>query len=104
MLSKEEGIRLLQATEQKNPEYTIHTPYMMHYYIEALYQCGLKEKAMEEIRRFWGAIADAGFDCCPEIFNPSNHLESPYLAPEINSACHAWSCTPAYWIHRYCSE
>ncbi len=104
MLSKEEGIRLLQATEQKNPEYTIHTPYMMHYYIAALYQCGLKEKAMEEIRRFWGAIADAGFDCCPEIFNPSNHLESPYLAPEINSACHAWSCTPAYWIHRYCSE
>ena len=70
----------------------------MHYYIDALYSCGLAEEALEFIKGYWGKIADAGFDCCPVIFNPENELESPYKAPEINSACHAWSCTPAYWI------
>ena len=52
----------------------------------------------------WGKILDAGFDCCPECFNEKNDFESPYKAPEINSACHAWSCTPAYWIYKFIKE
>lgn len=101
VLTKAEAVALLEKTENINPEYIMHTPYMMHYYLEALYECGLKEKAISFIKDYWGKIADYGFDCCPEIFNPQNHMESPYNAPEINSACHAWSCTPAYWIIKY---
>ncbi len=98
ILSPEDALRVIKKARQHKSEYTMRTPYMMHYYIEALCKCGLSEEAIEFIRSYWGSIADAGFDCCPEIFNPENELESPYHAPEINSACHAWSCTPAYWI------
>lgn len=97
-LTKEEAKAVLEKTKKLKTEYTMRTPYMMHYYIEALYNTGLKNEALGFIEEYWGKIADAGFDCCPEIFNPANEFESPYNAPEINSACHAWSCTPAYWI------
>lgn len=97
-LTLQESISLLEKTQSTKIEFTIHAPYMMHYYIEALVSCGLKEKAIEKIKQFWGDIVEKGFDCCPEIFNPENEFESPYDAPEINSACHAWSCTPAYWL------
>ena len=48
--------------------------------------------------KVYAMFASAGFDCCPELYNPDNHFESPYKAPELNSACHAWSCTPAFWL------
>lgn len=103
-LSKEESLLLLKKTKEENPNVRIHTPYMMHFYIEALYSLGEKDEAMDVIRSFWGELSMKGFDCCPEIFNPENPMESPYNAPEINSACHAWSCTPIYWIYRYYHE
>jgi hypothetical protein len=77
---------------------------MMHYYVEALYRYLSPEVAMDGIKRFWGELVRLGFDRCPEIFDPNNHFDSPYDAPEFNSACHAWSCTPAYWIARYLAE
>ncbi len=104
VLSKDEAVALLDRTEKTSPEFIMHTPYMIHYYIEALFKCGLKEKAINFIKKYWGEIVDLGFDCCPEIFNSENHKESPYNAPEINSACHAWSCTPAYWIRKYFTD
>jgi hypothetical protein len=104
ILPEQENRALLKKTQEANPEISMHTPYMMHYYIEALYSCGLKQEAMDVIKDYWGKIIESGFDCCPEVFNPSDEFESPYLAPEINSACHAWSCTPAYWISRFYQE
>ena len=101
---REECRRLLEELDTLDTEYTFRTPYARHYYIEALVSAGLEDKALSFIRDFWGMILDAGFDTCPEIFNPDNQFESPYEAPEINSACHAWSCTPAYWIKRLCKE
>lgn len=104
VLPLEDNIRILKALEEQQPDFGIHTPYLMHYYIDALYGCGLKEEAMEQVKSFWGMLVDFGFDTCPEIFNPADHMESPYSAPELNSACHAWSCTPIYWIRRYQEE
>ncbi len=98
VLSPDDALSVIKNARLHKTEYTMRTPYMMHYYISALYSCGQREEALGFIRSYWGRIAEAGFDCCPEIFNPENELESPYNAPEINSACHAWSCTPAYWI------
>ena len=101
ILSIEENIRVLEALELQNPDFGIHTPYLMHYYIDALYSNGLRQKAMDQVKAFWGQLVDFEFDCCPEIFNPADHFESPYRAAEINSACHAWSCTPIYWIRKF---
>ncbi len=100
ILSAEEAAELLTKTKNIDTAFTMRTPYMMHYYIEALFNSSLKNEALEFIKDYWGKIADAGFDCCPEIFNPADEFESPYRAPEINSACHAWSCTPAYWLQK----
>lgn len=98
VLDTEENIKILENLNSLNTEFTMRTTYMRHFYIEALYNNGLYSKALEFIKDYWGQIVKAGFDCCPEVFNPDNEFESPYCAPEINSACHAWSCTPAYWI------
>ncbi len=103
-LSIKEGQALLNKLDTLGNEYSMRTPFAVHYYIEALYSVGLKEKAIEKIKDYWGKMLDAGFDCCPECFNENNDFESPYNAPELNSACHAWSCTPAYWILKYVDE
>ncbi len=99
-LSEKEAEAVLGNIKKENTPYTMRTPYMMHYYIEALHLIGKDKDALSFIKEYWGQILDAGFDCCPEVFNPENEFESPYRAPEINSACHAWSCTPAYWIKK----
>ena len=99
ILSNDENLEILESLQREKPEFGIHTPYLMHFYIDALCLCGQKKKALDEIKAFWGQLVDFGFDCCPEAFNPKDHMESPYNAPEINSACHAWSCTPIYWYH-----
>lgn len=100
VLTKEEAVSVLTAIKEYPTQFTMRTPYMMHYYIEALYNSELKKEALEFIKDKWGKMMSAGFDCCPEVFNTENQFESPYNAPEINSACHAWSCTPAYWLKK----
>lgn len=92
---------LLQKTAQVDPAIKFSSPFMTHYYLEALYTHGLQAQALDLIRSYWGGIADAGFDCCPECFQFGNERLSPYASPVLNSACHAWSCTPSYWIRKY---
>ena len=104
LLPQADAVALLARIKDDATPFTIRTPYMMHCYIDALFTVGDKQAAIAQVKAFWGDIVEKGFDCFPEIFNPQNDFESPYGAPEINSACHAWSCTPAYWIHRYYSE
>lgn len=36
-----------------------------------------------------------------ELFDPQSKNFSPYGSPIINSYCHAWSCTPTYFIRKY---
>lgn len=100
-LTKEACRNVLKETEQKNPSIRMSSPFMTHYYLEALYLCGESEKAFAYIKEYWGAILNAGFDCCPECFDQRDEMLSPYGNPVLNSACHAWSCTASYWIRKY---
>lgn len=99
-LDREETKKLLEKTAEYNPEIHMSSPFMTHYYLEALYSCGMEQKATEYIKSYWGAIINAGFDCCPECFDVTNERVTPYSNPVLNSACHAWSCTPSYWIRK----
>lgn len=74
------------------------TPYMMHHYVEALCRIGRKAQARQVIRTYWGGMVDQGADTFWELYNPSNPDESPYGSPVVNSFCHAWSCTPAWFL------
>lgn len=80
------------------------TPYMVHHYIDALLQCGEKQKGYEKMKTYWGAMLDRGADTFYEIFNPAKPDASPYGGKIIHSFCHAWSCTPAYFLRKYYSE
>lgn len=103
VFEKEKGAKLLKKAAASENTVNISTPFMKHYYLEALYSCDMKTEAENEIKDYWGAILDAGFDCCPEVFVPGDDLYSPVINSNVvlNSACHAWSCSPAYWIRKY---
>ncbi|PYE45633.1 alpha-L-rhamnosidase-like protein [Paenibacillus barcinonensis] len=92
---------LLQRLKGYNEAIPMNTPYMMHHYVEALLQCGQKEDALEQIRTYWGGMIKDGADTFWELYNPEDKTYSPYGSNLINSYCHAWSCTPSYFIRRH---
>jgi len=101
VFDKEENNKLLERLFTTPPKIGMVTPYMYHHLIDALIISDKKEKALEVIRAYWGQMVKDGADCFFEIFNPNNEFESPYGSILINSYCHAWSCTPTYFIRKY---
>jgi len=77
------------------------TPYAHHYVIEAMFKLGLENEAFEYIKSFWGMMVDLGANTFYEAFVPDDLDFSPYGDRMINSMCHAWSCTPTYFIRKY---
>ena len=76
-------------------------PYAYHYVIEALLQCGMPQEARKLITDYWGSMVKRGADTFWEVYDPNNDYLSPYGFFVINSYCHAWSCTPIYFINKY---
>lgn len=79
----------------------IVTPYLYHYYVQALLDTGRKEQALSVLRAYWGSMAKEGADTFWELYNPENPNESPYGGTIVLSYCHAWSCAPAYFLRKY---
>jgi len=101
VLNQPEGQKALRTV--LNLEETIYpaTPYAYHYLIEAMVKCGMNEEANQYMRNYWGAMVKKGADTFWEQWDPKNEYLSPYNFFPVNSYCHAWSCTPVYFIHRY---
>lgn len=95
-----DGSSLIDMERYRDAE-VMMSPYMFHYYVEACLLSGRKEKAYEAMVSYWGQMIDAGADTFFELFNPKNPDESPYGGTIVNSYCHAWSCTPTYFLRRY---
>ena len=76
------------------------TPYLFHYLTEALVVCGAEDMALGLITDYWGSmITHAQADTFWECFDINNPRASPYGDDcQNNSFCHAWSCTPAYFL------
>ena len=62
---------------------------------------GQKAEALEAMRNYWGAMVDLDADTFWELFSPSDPDESPYGSPVVNSYCHAWSCTPTWFLRTH---
>ena len=77
------------------------TPYMFHHYVQALVDCGDVKSAEKEMREYWGGMVKNGADTFWELYDPNDPFASPYGSNAVNSYCHAWSCTPSYFIRRY---
>ncbi len=80
------------------------TPYMHHYLVEAMFALGMQDEAWAHIKRYWGGMVKEGADTFWEVYVPGDPEVSPYGDPLMHSFCHAWSCTPAYWIRKYLAK
>lgn len=101
VFSVEKSRELILHTIDVNPKIRMITPYMYHHYIDALIRSGEKKRALEEIKRYWGGMIHDGADTFWEVYNPCNQFESPYGSVAVNSFCHAWSCTPTYFLRKF---
>jgi hypothetical protein len=99
--NQEEGQKALKAIQNYPQTVKPGGPYLVHYYVEAMIKVGMKEEAKNEIKRFWGGMVQKGADTFWEVYDPENDFISPYRFHPLNSYCHAWSCTPVYFIRKY---
>lgn len=97
-VTREEGIRIMKALEADDGAHRPVTPYVYHYMAEAYDVLGLIEERDVLIKSYWGAMIEHGADTFWEAFKPDDPFFSPYDDTVLNSACHAWSCTPMYFF------
>ncbi|MBO7206554.1 MAG: hypothetical protein J6W10_02960 [Kiritimatiellae bacterium] len=76
------------------------TPYAYHYFVEGLWSADMKSEAMKLVREYWGGMVAKGADTFWEAYDPNDDFVSPYRSVLLNSYCHAWSCTPSYWLRK----
>lgn len=101
VLTPRDSLALMNRLFEQSPVIAPNTPYMYHHLIEALLTAGDKDRALEQMRSYWGEMVKDGADTFWEIYNPNEKRLSPYGSNLINSYCHAWSCTPTYLIRKY---
>lgn len=104
VLDREKSRTLMLHLLEENPEMGVSTPYAYHHVIEALLHVGEKEKALELLRTYWGGMIELGADTFWEAFDPQDPNASPYGSAQVNSFCHAWSCTPAWLFREYFND
>ncbi|MFM6854008.1 MAG: hypothetical protein ACKOUM_08005, partial [Sphingopyxis sp.] len=96
--SRAEGARALRNAMAHDGAVRPVTPYLYHYMVEAMTVAGMRAEAMAMLKSYWGGMVAAGADTFWEVYDPTQPLSSPYGDIHINSYCHAWSCTPAYFL------
>ncbi len=99
--TKAEGKKALTALNNTPGVCYPGTPYMYHYYIQSLIDCGMNDEAKNALIQYWGGMINKGADTFWEAYDPNNDFISPYNFYPLNSYCHAWSCTPVYFIRKY---
>lgn len=99
--TKAEGRKALTALNNVPNVCYPGTPYMYHYYIQSLVDCGMNDEAKDALVKYWGGMISKGADTFWEAYDPNNDFISPYDFYPLNSYCHAWSCTPVYFIRKY---
>lgn len=100
----DEGKAILQRIEAIPQATRAATPYMYHHYIQALLDCGEKEKAYRKMKEYWGGMLERDADTFWEIYDPQAPDKSPYGGKILHSYCHAWSCTPTYFLRTYFAD
>jgi len=99
--TKVEGAKAFKALPQKSNVVFPGAPYLYHYVVEAMIMSGLNQEAKDIITTYWGGMVNKGADTFWEVYDPANDFVSPYNSFLVNSYCHAWSCTPVYFIRKY---
>ena len=95
VLTQDEAKRALLVLPAEIP---LVSPYIHHYYLEALLASGEKDAALQHLKSYWGGMIQQNADTFWEIWNPEDPDASPYGGTIVNSYCHAWSCSPSYFL------
>jgi len=102
VIDKEQSKKLMQTLlSDVNMFEKPVTPYMHHYVLEAMKHLDMKDEAETFIKEYWGAMVKKDADTFWEVFRTDDETLSPYGDWMINSYCHAWSCTPSYFIRTW---
>ncbi|MBQ1810936.1 MAG: hypothetical protein II016_07425 [Erysipelotrichaceae bacterium] len=101
VLDEEENRKVLERIASVEDAVPLNSPYAYHHYIQALIDAGGKDEAYEKMHEYWGGMIEKGADTFWEIYNPKDPYVSPYGGLVVHSFCHAWSCTPAYFLRKY---
>jgi hypothetical protein len=96
--SSEEAVAALRTASGMPDAVKPGAPYLYHYVVDAMMHCGMRQEALSLIERYWGGMVQAGADTFWEVYDPANPKLSPYGNVLVDSYCHAWSCTPAYFL------
>ena len=98
---KDEAQRALKSLQKVDDVVHPGTPYAYHYYIQSLIACGMNSEAKNALIDYWGGMVKKNADTFWEAYDPEDDFISPYGFFPMNSYCHAWSCTPVYFIRKY---
>ncbi len=101
VMTPAEGAHAFRALEADPTALRPAGPYLWHHVVEAMLICGLEREALALLRSYWGAMIALGATTFWEVFDPADQRLSPYRSHHLNSYCHAWSCTPAYFIRGF---
>ena len=101
VITGEEAVRVLNASLSAPEALQPVTPYMHHYVMEALRKLELRQQALDYLKSYWGGMVRQGADTFWEVYVPGKPEVSPYGDPLMNSFCHAWSCSAAYFIRTW---
>lgn len=101
VVSGEEAKKVLSALDVQSHVLRPGGPYLYHYVVEAYIKAGMNKQAKNLVQTYWGGMVKKGADTFWEVYDPENELLSPYGFFPVNSYCHAWSCTPVYFIRKY---
>lgn len=77
------------------------SPYLYHYALKALFKYNFRAEAIDIIKNYWGAMVQKGASTFWEVYKSDDPKFSPYNNYLLNSYCHSWSCTPAYFFRKY---
>ena len=101
VLSAKEGRKALEAALASDDAIRPASPYAMHYLVDAMLRCGMNKEARAAVEEYWGGMVRKGADTFWEVYDRDDDLRSPYSFYPLNSYCHAWGCTPTYFIYSY---
>lgn len=101
VVDQKKAAKILRTLTDKRDALKPGGPYLYHYYVQALIDAGMYAAARETLLDYWGAMVKKGADTFWEVYDPADEFLSPYGFFPINSYCHAWSCTPVYFIRKY---
>lgn len=102
LISADEARQAITNVMADKKAITPGTPYSTHFLIEAMLHCGMESDARRYVENYWGGMVRLGADTFWEYYIPGNQMFSSYNGYTLlNSYCHAWSCTPIYFIVNY---